>query len=285
MRVVLDTNILISALMVQAGNPAAIYRAWQEGRFTLLTCAEHLDELRATLRKPAITGRIKPYKAGGLVNELKDLAEMIGSLPRVQRSPDPTDDFLLALCEAGKADYLVTGDRGGLLAFGRHKNTRIVTAREFAALFDPSAGQVVGKFNVMDYIAYLHKDRNSDFGVSFPDFRGCITAGRTLEEAHRMAAEALTLHIAGMVEDGETIPEPSTLDALAEDPAMKHAVAFLVPVEPEAERTVRINITARAKQVELIDQLAGKAGMTRSAYMVQSALNFSRQAKARHSAR
>jgi len=54
---------------------------------------------------------------------------------------------------------------------------------------------------------------------------------------------------------------------------MKDAVAFLVHVEPQAERTVRINITARAKQVELIDQLAGKAGMTRSAYMVQSALN------------
>lgn len=127
----------------------------------------------------------------------------------------------------------------------------------------------------MDYLAYLHKDRNSDFGISFPDFPGCITAGRTLDEAHRMAAEALALHIAGMVEDGETIPEPSTLDALAQDPAMKDAVAFLVHVEPEAERTVRVNITARAKQVELIDQLAGRAGMTRSAYMVQSALNRS----------
>jgi predicted RNase H-like HicB family nuclease len=135
----------------------------------------------------------------------------------------------------------------------------------------------------MDYLAYLHKDRNSDFGVSFPDFPGCITAGRTLEEAQRMAVEALALHIAGIVEDGQTIPEPSTLDALAEDPAMKHAVAFLVHVEPEAEteRTVRINITARAKQVELIDQLAGQAGMTRSAYMVQSSLNrFPRQARA-----
>jgi predicted RNase H-like HicB family nuclease len=129
----------------------------------------------------------------------------------------------------------------------------------------------------MDYLAYLHKDRNSDFGVSFPDFPGCITAGRTLDEAHRMAAEALSLHIAGMVEDGETIPEPSTLDALAEDPAMKHAVAFLVHVAPEAERTVRINITARAKQIELIDQLANQAGMTRSAYMVQSALKSARQ--------
>ena len=77
------------------------------------------------------------------------------------------------------------------------------------------------------------------------DFPGCITAGKTLEEAHRMAAEALALHIAGMVEDGDAIPEPSTLDALAEDPAREGAVAFLVRVEPETERTVRINITAR----------------------------------------
>ena len=129
----------------------------------------------------------------------------------------------------------------------------------------------------MDYIAYLHKDRDSDFGVSFPDFPGCITAGKTLEEAHRMAAEALALHIAGMVEDGDAVPAPSTLDDLAEDRAehraMKNAVAFLVYAEPETERTVRINITARAKQVEEIDHLADKAGMTRSAYMVRSSLD------------
>jgi putative PIN family toxin of toxin-antitoxin system len=135
MRVVLDTNILISALMVQTGNPAAIYRAWQDGYFTLLTCAEHLDELRATLRKPAVAERIKPYKAGSLVNEIKELTENIGSLPRVHRSPDPTDDFLLALSQAGKADYLVTGDKGGLLALDRHKGTRIISASDFAALF------------------------------------------------------------------------------------------------------------------------------------------------------
>jgi putative PIN family toxin of toxin-antitoxin system len=135
MRVVLDTNILVSAFMIHSGNPAAIFRAWREGRFTLLTCAEHLDELRATLRKPAIAERIKPYKAGTLVNEMKKLAESVEALPRVRRSPDPSDDFLLALCEAGRADYLVTGDKSGLLALEQHKGTRIVSARAFAALF------------------------------------------------------------------------------------------------------------------------------------------------------
>ena len=131
MRVVLDTNILISALLIQSGPPAAIYTAWQEGYFTLLTCVEQLDELQATLDKPALAARIKPYKAGRLVNQLKDLAELVGDLPRIKRSPDPTDDFLLALCEAGKADYLVTGDKSGLLALIRHRATRILSARDF----------------------------------------------------------------------------------------------------------------------------------------------------------
>ena len=60
MRVVLDTNILVSALLIQLGIPAAVYRAWHEGHFTLLTCPEQLNELRATLSKPALAARIKP---------------------------------------------------------------------------------------------------------------------------------------------------------------------------------------------------------------------------------
>lgn len=123
----------------------------------------------------------------------------------------------------------------------------------------------------MEYIAYLHKDKRSDYGVSFPDFPGCVTAGKSLEAARELAVEALTLHLAGMVEDGEALPEPSTLDQLARDPAMKGAVAFLVSAEAP-QKTVRVNITARESQIEAIDKLARKAGMTRSAYMVQSAV-------------
>jgi predicted nucleic acid-binding protein len=115
MRVVLDTNILISALLLQVGHPAIIYRAWQEGAFTLVVSTEQLDELRATLRA-------KPY------------AEIVGPLPRVERSPDPTDDFLLAISEAAHANYLVTGDKIGLPPLVRHKTTRILSAEEFAAL-------------------------------------------------------------------------------------------------------------------------------------------------------
>lgn len=69
------------------------------------------------------------------MNQVRKLAEDIDQLPRVKRSPDPADDFLLALSEAGKADYLVTGDKSGLLSLDRHQATRIVSASDFAALF------------------------------------------------------------------------------------------------------------------------------------------------------
>ena len=85
-----------------------------------------------------------------------------------------------------------------------------------------------------------------------------------------MAGEALLLHIRGMLEDGEAVPEPSTIDDIAKDPALKNAVAFLV--NANIEKTVRINITARESQIKRIDQLARRAGMSRSAYMVQSSV-------------
>jgi hypothetical protein len=119
MRVVLDTNILVSALISPSGHPAAICDAWQERKFILLTCAEQLDEFRSTLQKPRVAELIKPYGAGRLVNQIKKIAELVSALPRVIRSPDPTDDFLLALAQAGNADYLVTGDKSGLLSTNR----------------------------------------------------------------------------------------------------------------------------------------------------------------------
>ena len=123
----------------------------------------------------------------------------------------------------------------------------------------------------MEYIAYLHKDRGSDYGVMFPDFPGCITAGSTLEEARRMAVEALALHIAGMVEDGDTVPSPRTLDDLADDPDMAGAVAVLIAAET-SDPTIRFNITARESQLAAIDRVAKASGMNRSAYLVFAAL-------------
>jgi len=92
----------VSAPIAPAGKPAAIIDAWLDGKFTLLTCATHVDELRSTLQKPRVADPIKPYEAGRLVNQIKKLAEDVDPLPRVERSSDPTDDFLLSLSEGAK---------------------------------------------------------------------------------------------------------------------------------------------------------------------------------------
>lgn len=131
----------------------------------------------------------------------------------------------------------------------------------------------------MEYIAYLHKDKSSDYGVSFPDFPGCVTAGSSLDEARAMAAEALAVHIAGMREDREEVPDPSTLDKLRDDPAMKGAIAFLVSPTP-SERVVRVNITIPESQLKQIDDMAEQAGLSRSAFLVQRALESAKTAGA-----
>jgi len=82
------------------------------------------------------------------------------------------------------------------------------------------------------YIALIHKDPESDFGVSFPDFPGCTTVGRSLEEALTLAQEALDFHIEGMIEDGAALPAPSSLDAIMQNPDFAGGAAFLVTVRP-----------------------------------------------------
>jgi predicted RNase H-like HicB family nuclease len=82
----------------------------------------------------------------------------------------------------------------------------------------------------VQYIGLIHKDAGSDYGVSFPDFPGLVSAGKDLEDAQAMAEEALALHIEGLVEDGEAIPEASSLEAIMADPENRDGVAILVAV-------------------------------------------------------
>lgn len=131
MRVILDTNILVSALIRRNSIPGQIFEAWFEGCFVLLVHPLLLEELRAVTRRPRIRALIRPSEAGRLINQIRALAEPVTDLPATRRSEDPADDFLLAMCEAGQADYLVTGDKSDLLVLGRHDRTSIVTARAF----------------------------------------------------------------------------------------------------------------------------------------------------------
>jgi predicted RNase H-like HicB family nuclease len=121
------------------------------------------------------------------------------------------------------------------------------------------------------YIAIIHKEPGSDFGVSFPDFPGCVSAGSTLDEAHAMAAEALQLHVEGLIEDGEAIPEPSGIEAAMRDPNNREGVAILVPLADARSRVVRVNITLPEDALREIDEYAEHHGLTRSGFLVSAA--------------
>ncbi len=121
------------------------------------------------------------------------------------------------------------------------------------------------------YIALIHKDEGSDYGVSFPDFQGCVTAGETLDEAHRFAAEALALHLRGMGQEGEAVPEPSSLDVIMKDPDNRDGVAILVPAPPSAVRSIRVNVTLPEDVLERIDAYAEGHGYTRSGFLAKAA--------------
>jgi len=122
-----------------------------------------------------------------------------------------------------------------------------------------------------DYIALIHKEPTSDYGVSFPDFPGCVTAGVTLDEARREAAEALALHIDGMIEDGDAIPAPSSLEDVMAERENREAVAFLVPAPARQARAVRVSITLPEDVLADIDRLAGCQGLSRSAFLARAA--------------
>lgn len=121
------------------------------------------------------------------------------------------------------------------------------------------------------FIALIHKDADSDYGVSFPDLPGCVTAGATLDEARDMAAEALALHLEGMAEDGEAVPEPSSLEEVMANPVNRDGVAVLVAAPAPAVKSVRINVTLPADVLEQIDRHAESEGFTRSGFLAHAA--------------
>jgi predicted RNase H-like HicB family nuclease len=114
------------------------------------------------------------------------------------------------------------------------------------------------------YIGLIRKDTDSDFGVDFPDFPGCISAGTTLDEVRRMAQEARELHVGGMIEDGAALPVASSLETIMADPENADAVAFVVP--EAADRTVRVNITPPERLLRRIDERA----KNRSAFLARA---------------
>ena len=122
---------------------------------------------------------------------------------------------------------------------------------------------------MVSYIAYLRKDSDSDYGVEFPDLPGCFSAGRTLEEAKAMAAEALAGHVVVLQDEKMPVPRPSTLDELALDPNRGDAVLFLLDLDPSLLKTERVNIMIPRHLLGRIDAVAGPGN--RSRFLVEAA--------------
>lgn len=112
MRAVLDSNVLVSALISPSGPPREIVTAWAQRRFELMASPALLTELRDVLDRPKFRRWVSTATAGEFVDGLADGALVIDDpAPQPGLSPDPDDDYLLTLARAGAADYLVSGDR------------------------------------------------------------------------------------------------------------------------------------------------------------------------------
>jgi putative PIN family toxin of toxin-antitoxin system len=131
MRVVLDTNIIVSALLLPRSQPARIVTLWREGKFTLLTAEPQIEELMRVTRYPKIRDKINPASTGRLINEMRDLATIVDYLPVVSISPDPDDNYLLSIASGGVADYLVTGDKRDMLSIKKYAGTAIISVTDF----------------------------------------------------------------------------------------------------------------------------------------------------------
>ena len=135
MLVVVDTNILLSALRAGGSPPAVIVDAWLAGRFGLATSFAQIDEFKRAARYPKLLPYLPRGAVGRLVNGLRSAELLLKRLPSGMDSPDPGDDYLVAMAVASGADFLVTGDKA-LLSMRRIAATRVTSARRFAAILE-----------------------------------------------------------------------------------------------------------------------------------------------------
>lgn len=125
-----------------------------------------------------------------------------------------------------------------------------------------------------NYVAIIRKDSNSDYGVDFPDFQGCISAAATIEEVIALGREALAQHVALMTEYGEEIPEPTDADTIHSNLSSREDFVglFLAPVANPAGKAVRVNITVPEASLRQIDHYVRAHGISRSAFLVESSM-------------
>ncbi len=129
MRIVLDTNILIAALITKGTPPDRLYQAWLRGEIELVTSTAQMAEIADVLARPRLKRYIDADEAAAILENIDTRALILDAPPDVNLSPDPKDNPILAAAIAGKADLIVSGDKKHMLALGEVEGIPIVTAR------------------------------------------------------------------------------------------------------------------------------------------------------------
>lgn len=127
------------------------------------------------------------------------------------------------------------------------------------------------------YIGLIHKEDDSTYGISFPDFPGCISFGDTADKVMENGISALRMHAAAIVEDGGQVPIPNSIETIQNSPEawwqIEGATFVLVPLLLNAPRYSRVNISIDTNTLSTIDAAAKHRGLTRSAFIAQAAQN------------
>ena len=129
MRVVLDTNILVSALITKGTPPDQLYQAWLRNEVELVTSVEQIDEISDVLARPRLRRYVDPDEAALMVAAIHQRATVLSDIPVTRRSPDPKDDAILAAAVVGDAELVVSGDKSDMLALGHVEGIPIRSAR------------------------------------------------------------------------------------------------------------------------------------------------------------
>jgi predicted RNase H-like HicB family nuclease len=132
----------------------------------------------------------------------------------------------------------------------------------------------------MFYPVVIHKDQSSDYGVTVPDLPGCFSAGETVEEALRMAKDAILCHLEGLLLDDEEIPLPSSVERYWDNPNFRSGTFMLVEIHPSevSGEITRINVTMPQRILARLDQYVASHGGNRSALLTEAALQLTMRA-------
>lgn len=130
MRILLDTNVLISALLCGDGPPGQVLGAIKQHRHTLVSSVYLTNELRTVCSRAHLRKRIAPEEVEDLIYNLESVGVVVSDLPEIDVSPDPKDNPILATAIAGRADLIVSGDKSHMQQLGEVRGIPIVSARE-----------------------------------------------------------------------------------------------------------------------------------------------------------